>query len=81
MMSVAFRSDRKRIVSTSGDYTVRVWDITTGKELVSPINPDAGKDWLVVTLESHYNASPNGDHLIRWRLGASFSAPLGGLVS
>ena len=35
MTSVAFSPDGKRIVSGSGDKTVKVWDARTGQELLS----------------------------------------------
>ena len=35
MTSVAFSPDGKRIVSGSGDRTVKVWDATTGQETLT----------------------------------------------
>ena len=36
-VSVAFSPDGKRIVSGSGDKTVRVWDVDTGKPIGQPL--------------------------------------------
>jgi WD40 repeat protein len=35
-MSVAFHPDGKRLATACNDGTVRVWDVTTGKEIVRP---------------------------------------------
>ena len=35
--SVAFSPDGKRIVSGSGDKTVRLWDASTGQQIGAPL--------------------------------------------
>ncbi len=35
MCSVAFSPDGKRLVSGSGDKTIKLWDTATGKELLT----------------------------------------------
>ncbi|MDD5169491.1 MAG: caspase family protein, partial [Syntrophales bacterium] len=66
--SVAFSPDEKSAFSGSYDATTRVWDITTGKELVQFIG-FAGGEWVAITPEGYYNASPNGDRHLNVQVG------------
>jgi len=66
--SVAFSSDGKRFISGSSDGTVRVWDVATGKEIVQFISFTDG-EWIVITPEGYYNASPYGDKYLNVRVG------------
>ena len=45
VMSVAFSPDGRRIVSGSGDKTIRVWDAETGEEVVGPLKGHS--DWVM----------------------------------
>lgn len=55
---LAFSPDGKKIVS-SGDASARLWDVSTGEELVAMMAFDE-KEWLVITPEGYYNSSENG---------------------
>jgi len=46
------------------DGTIRCWDITTGKELLRLITFDDG-EWLALTPEGEYNASPGAEKYLR----------------
>ncbi|MBF0338749.1 MAG: hypothetical protein HQL05_13085 [Nitrospirae bacterium] len=54
--------------SEYGDKTLRLWDITTGKELVQFASFADGQ-WVAFTPEGYYNASPNGDKHINVHTG------------
>lgn len=63
-----FSGDDKSFVSASNDGTTRLWDIATGKELAQFISFTDG-EWVVITPEGYYNASPNGDKHLNVRIG------------
>lgn len=54
-----FRPNSNQIISTSGD-TVRIYDIDSGKELVSFVTFDDG-EWIALTPKGYYNSSEKGD--------------------
>jgi Tol biopolymer transport system component len=66
--SVEFSPDGRRILSCSGDGTTRLWDAATGAELASFIS-FTDNEWIVITPEGFYNASPNGDKYLNVRVG------------
>jgi len=67
--SVGFSPDGKQILSYSyHDKTVRLWDVSTGKEIAQFISFIDG-EWLVLTPEGYYNASPKGDKYLNVRVG------------
>jgi hypothetical protein len=55
---LAFSPDGKKIIS-SADASARIWDVSTGEEIVSMMAFDE-KEWLVITPEGYYNSSENG---------------------
>ncbi|WP_461256042.1 WD40 domain-containing protein [Treponema sp. R80B11-R83G3] len=65
--SVAFSPDGKTLVSGSYDTTTRIWDVATGKEIVQFVSFKDG-EWVVITPEGYYNASPNGDQYLNVRV-------------
>jgi len=57
--SVALSADGNRIYSASEDATVRVWDTTSGKELLKMVAFNDG-EWIAITPEGYFNASAKG---------------------
>ncbi len=66
--SAAFSKNGKYLVSTSGDGTVKIWDVATGKEMASMMSFTDG-EWIVMTPEGYYNSSVNGDKHLNVRIG------------
>jgi len=66
--SVAFSPDAKQILSSSSDSTTRIWDTATGKEIAQFVSFADG-EWIAITPEGYYNASPKGDQYINVRIG------------
>ena len=66
--SVAFSPDRTHILSGSEDGTTRLWDADTGKEIAQFISFTDG-EWLCITPEGYYTASPKGDQYLNVRIG------------
>jgi len=57
VLSLAFSSDGRRIVSGSSDKTIRVWDANTGKEVAEPLKSHTG---FVLSVAF----SPDGDRIV-----------------
>lgn len=66
--SVAIFPDGRFIFSGGFDGTTRIWDINTGKELAQFISFTDG-EWVVITPEGYFNASPNGAKHLNVRVG------------
>ncbi len=66
--SVSFSPNGKWIVSGSWDGTVRLWEVSTGKEIAQFVSFEDG-EWVVVTSEGYFNASPNGAKYLNVRVG------------
>ncbi len=60
--SVAFTPDEKRVISGGDDSTVRVWDTATGEQLAMLMTAKA--EWLVITPEGFFDASPKGAEML-----------------
>lgn len=58
----------KQVLSTSGDNTTRLWDKETGKEQAKFLSFADG-EWIVITPEGYYNASPGGEKYLNVRMG------------
>ena len=61
--SVAFTPDEKRIISGGYDTTARVWDIATGEQLALLLTAKED-EWLVITPEGFFDASPKGAEML-----------------
>jgi sugar lactone lactonase YvrE len=68
--SVAFSPNGKQILSGSGDTTTRIWDTSTGEELAQLVSFDDG-EWVCITPDGFYNASPKGDQHLNVRAGSN----------
>ncbi|MDR2093934.1 MAG: caspase family protein [Treponema sp.] len=68
--SAAFSPDGRTIVSGSWDNTLKLWDAATGREITQFISFTDG-EWVVITPDGYYNASPNGDIHLNVRVGNS----------
>jgi WD40 repeat protein len=66
--SAMFGSGGKQIVSGSGDGTIRVWDMPSGSENAQFVSFTDG-EWMCLTPEGYYNASPKGDQYLNVRVG------------
>ena len=55
--SVAFSPDGARIVSGSGDYTIRIWDVETRKMVGEPLVGHSNRVWSVAF-------SPDGKRIV-----------------
>jgi WD40 repeat protein len=65
---LAYNPDGQRLVSASLDGTARIWDMTTGRELVQSIGFNSG-EWISITPDGYYAASVLGDRYFNIRVG------------
>ena len=61
--SAAFSATGRRIISGSADTATRIWDAVTGAQLGTLIGGRRG-EWLAITPEGFFAASPNGHELL-----------------
>lgn len=66
--SIGISTDEKYVYSGGHDGTTRLWDINTGKEIAQFISFTDG-EWVAVTPEGYFNASPNGAKHLNVRVG------------
>jgi WD40 repeat protein/uncharacterized caspase-like protein len=68
--SLTFNADGKLLVSGSSDASMKLWDVSTGKELASLFSMDQ-QDWLVLTPDGLFDGSPAAWNQILWRFSAN----------
>ncbi|HBB88785.1 MAG TPA: hypothetical protein DC047_14330 [Blastocatellia bacterium] len=68
--SLTFNSDGRLLVSGSSDASIKLWDVTTGRELASLFSLDQ-QDWLVLTPDGLFDGSPPAWNQILWRFSAN----------
>jgi len=66
--TVCFSPDGRKAIAGYRDGTIIIWDIPTGREIVKYIGFTDG-EWIVLTPDGYYNASPNGDKHLNVRVG------------
>ena len=68
--SAAFSADGRFLVSAGEeDATIKLWRVDRGELLASMIVLDQS-DWAVVTPDGRFDASPNAQKLMYWRVGS-----------
>lgn len=65
--SVAVSPDNQLLVSGSDDQTIRLWEIATGKNLLTYF-VTSDNDWIAWTPEGYYTSSLDGDRYIGWHV-------------
>ncbi len=65
---VRFSPDGRYVITVGNYYKVRIWNISNGKEIAQLANFDDG-EWVVMTPEGYFNASPNGAKHLNVRIG------------
>lgn len=58
----------KAIIDWSRDHTIRIYEKTTNKEIAKFVSFTDG-EWVVITPEGYFNASPNGAKHLNVRVG------------
>ena len=66
--SIAFSPNGKMLASGSNDKTIKLWDVASGSNLLTLITIDE-TDWVVIDSEGRFDASPNAQRLMHWRVG------------
>jgi WD40 repeat protein len=67
--TVALSADGRSVYSSSADATVRIWDVETGRERAQLLLFSDG-EWVVITPEGYFNASPQGSRHLNVKTGA-----------
>lgn len=57
--SLAFAPNSQLVVSTSADYSCKLWNIETGKELATLVTFPKTNDWAVMSSDGRFDASIN----------------------
>jgi len=66
--SVSFSNDGSRIISASADNTTVLWNAKTGEKIASFIS-FSDDEWITITPDGYYTASPMGDERLNVRVG------------
>ena len=65
--SMAVSPDNQTLVSGSTDQTVRLWDIQSGRNLLTMF-VGSDREWVAWTPQGYYTSSLKGDRYIGWHL-------------
>jgi WD40 repeat protein len=64
---VLLSRDLRRVVTSSEDGTVRIWDAESGRQLAALLSLGGGRDWLAVTPDGYFDGSENGRQRVSYR--------------
>jgi len=67
ILSLAVSPDSKTLLSGSNDQTMKLWDIESGRTLLTIFVGD-DDEWVAWTPEGYYTASLHGDKYIGWHI-------------
>ena len=67
VLGVAVSPDSRFLVSGSSDQTVKLWEIDSGRLLLT-IFQGTDNEWVAWTPEGYYTASLNGDKYVGWHI-------------
>lgn len=62
--SVQFSADGNYVVSSSDDGSVKIWNVTTGKCMVSRYDVPNSSDWVAVTPDGRFDGTDSGLKLL-----------------
>ena len=65
--SVAVSPDGKRLISGSGDQTIKLWNIESGENLIT-LFVGSDEEWVAWTISGYYTCSLYGDKYIGWQI-------------
>ena len=58
--NINFNKNNSQIISTSQDGTTKIWDLKTGKLLLTEIGLKASKNWISYTPDGRFNGTTEG---------------------
>jgi WD40 repeat protein len=84
--SITFSADGRLLVSGGSYGTTNVWEVATGRHLVTLFTFSESRegkvvdDWLAYDPDGYYDGSPGVERYLGWRVGDDFQTPdsLGG---
>jgi WD40 repeat protein len=76
--SVSFSADGKYLISGAADNSVNLWNAQKGTKIASFISFD-DNEWITITPDGYYNASPRGDERLNVRIGNGINGEIYGM--
>jgi WD40 repeat protein len=79
--SIVFSADGRLLVEGGSYGTTNVWDVATGRHLVTLFtfcdgrNGSPTDDWLAYHPDGFYDGSPGVERYLGWRVGEEFQTP------
>jgi uncharacterized caspase-like protein len=66
VLGIAAARDRPLLITGSADQTIKLWDRTTRRPIVTLFT--AGPDWILWTPQGYFHSSPSGDRFVGWHV-------------
>jgi WD40 repeat protein len=66
---LSWSPDGRTLATCSEDGSLRLWSSAAGKEIANFYSLDGGNEWLALTVEGYFAASPHGADVLQWRQG------------